>query len=149
VQVFEVGQVNGRPFFSMEYVDGGSLAQLIAREPLPPRRAAEMVETLAEAVHAAHERGIVHRDLKPSNVMMTGGGTPKIAAFGLAKRLGTDSGHTQTGEILGTPSYMAPEQAEGKKDIGPPTDVYALGAMLYELLTSKPPFEGISGLDWL
>jgi hypothetical protein len=149
VQVFEVGQVNGRPFFSMEYVDGGSLAQLIAREPLPPRRAAELVATLAAAVHAAHERGIVHRDLKPSNVMMTGGGTPKIADFGLAKRLGTDSGHTQTGEILGTPSYMAPEQAEGKKEIGPSTDVYALGAMLYELLTNKPPFEGISGLDWL
>jgi mono/diheme cytochrome c family protein len=149
VQVFEVGQVNGRPFFSMEYVDGGSLAQLIAREPLPPRRAAELVETLAEAVHAAHERGIVHRDLKPSNVMMTGGGTPKIADFGLAKRLGADSGHTQTGEILGTPSYMAPEQAEGKKEIGPSTDVYALGAMLYELLTNKPPFEGVSGLDWL
>jgi mono/diheme cytochrome c family protein len=149
VQVFEVGEVNGRPFFSMEYVDGGSLADRITQRPLSPRHAAELIETLARAVHAAHQRGIVHRDLKPSNVMMTGDGVPKIADFGLAKRLGGEPGHTQTGEILGTPSYMAPEQAEGKKEIGPATDVYALGAMLYELLTSKPPFEGTSGLDWL
>jgi mono/diheme cytochrome c family protein len=150
VQVFEVGQVRGRPYFSMEYVGGGSLAQLIARTPLPPRHAAELVETLARAVHTAHERGIVHRDLKPGNVMLADDGTPKIADFGLAKRLGEDSGHTQSGEILGTPNYMAPEQAEGKRDaIGPPTDVYALGAMLYELLTRKPPFDGAGGLDWL
>jgi predicted Ser/Thr protein kinase len=150
VQIFEVGQVRGRPFFSMEFVDGGSLAQLIARQPLSPRRAAEFMETLAQAVHTAHERGIVHRDLKPSNVMITADGTPKIADFGLAKRLDDDSGQTQTGEILGTPNYMAPEQAEGKKDqIGPATDVYALGAMFYELLTTKPPFQGASGLELL
>jgi tRNA A-37 threonylcarbamoyl transferase component Bud32/mono/diheme cytochrome c family protein len=148
VQVYEVGEVKGRPFFSMEFVDGGSLADRITAAPLSPRHAAELIETLARAVHAAHERGIVHRDLKPSNVMMTGG-VPKIADFGLAKRLGDEPGHTQTGEILGTPSYMAPEQAEGKKEIGPATDVYALGAMFYELLTRKPPFEGASGLDWL
>lgn len=150
VQVFQVDEVNGRPFFSMEYVAGGSLADLLLREPLPARRAAELVETLARAVHAAHERGIVHRDLKPSNVMLADDGTPKIADFGLAKRLDDDSGHTQSGEILGTPSYMAPEQAEGKKDeIGPRTDVYALGAILYELLAGKPPFKGSTPLESL
>jgi predicted Ser/Thr protein kinase len=150
VQIFEVGEVNGRPFFSMEYVPGGSLAQQLTRELPLARKAAELLETLARAVHAAHERGIVHRDLKPSNVMLADDGTPKIADFGLAKRLDDDSGHTHTGEILGTPSYMAPEQAEGKKDqIGPHTDVYALGAILYELLAGKPPFQGISPLDSL
>jgi mono/diheme cytochrome c family protein/predicted Ser/Thr protein kinase len=150
VQVFQVGEVNGRPFFSMEYVAGGSLAELLARNPPSARTAAELIETLARAIHAAHERGVVHRDLKPSNVMLTADGTLKIADFGLAKRLDDDSGHTHSGEILGTPSYMAPEQAEGKKDqIGPATDVYALGAILYELLAGKPPFQGTSPLDSL
>jgi serine/threonine-protein kinase len=150
VQIFEIGEVNGRPFFSMEFVSGGSLADLLARQPLPVRRTAELLETLARAVHAAHERGIVHRDLKPANVMLTADGVPKIADFGLAKRLDDDSDHTHTGEILGTPSYMAPEQAEGKKDqIGAATDVYALGAILYELLAGAPPFQGISPLDSL
>jgi serine/threonine protein kinase len=150
VQVFQVGEVNGRPFFSMEYVAGGSLAELLARNPPSARAAAELIETLARAIHAAHERGVVHRDLKPSNVMLSADGTLKIADFGLAKRLDDDSGHTHSGEILGTPSYMAPEQAEGKKDqIGPATDVYALGAILYELLAAKPPFQGNSPLDSL
>ncbi len=150
VQIFEVGQVQDRPFFSMEYVAGGSLAERLANHPLGAREAAQLVETLALAVHAAHERGIVHRDLKPANVMLTIDGTPKIADFGLAKRLDDDSGHTNTGEILGTPSYMAPEQAEGKKDqIGPHTDVYALGAILYELLAGKPPFQGASPIESL
>jgi mono/diheme cytochrome c family protein len=150
VQVFEVGQVNGRPFLAMEYVAGGSLAELLGRQPPSARRAAELVETLARAVSAAHERAIVHRDLKPSNVMLTADGAPKIADFGLAKRLDVDADHTHTGEILGTPSYMAPEQAEGKKDqIGPATDVYALGAILYELLAGRPPFRGTSPLDSL
>jgi serine/threonine protein kinase len=151
VQIFEVGQVNGRPFFAMEFVSGGSLAELLTRKPPGARGAAQLVETLARAVHAAHERGIVHRDLKPSNVMLAADGTPKIADFGLAKRLGDDSGgHTHTGEVLGTPSYMAPEQAEGHKDqIGPHTDVYALGAILYEMLAGKPPFQGASPLDAL
>ncbi len=150
VQVFHVGEVNGRPFFSMEYVPGGSLAERLAHTPLSAHESAALVETLASAVHAAHECGIVHCDLKPSNVMLTSDGTPKIADFGLAKRLDDDSGHTHTGEILGTPSYMAPEQAEGHKDqIGPHTDVYALGAILYELLAGKPPFQGASPLDSL
>src|SRR5262249_20796019 len=148
VQIFEIGKAMGRPFFSMEYVNGGSLADLLARQPIPVRRAAELVETLARAVHSAHDRAIVHRDLKPSNVMLTADGIPKIADFGLAKRLDDDSDHTHTGEILGTPSYMAPEQAEGKKDqISPATDVYALGAILYEMLVGAPPFQGISPLD--
>src|SRR5262249_33848248 len=146
----EVNEVDGRPFFSMEYVPGGSLAQQIARGALTPRRAAELVHTLALAVHAAHDRRIVHRDLKPSNVMLTADGVPKIADFGLVKLLGVESGHTETGDVLGTPSYMAPEQALGKKEqIGPPTDVYALGAILYELLTGQPPFRGTSALDSL
>jgi mono/diheme cytochrome c family protein/predicted Ser/Thr protein kinase len=150
VQIFEVGQVNGRPFFSMEYVDGGSLAQLLARNRPSTRHAAELVSTLAQAIHTAHACGIVHRDLKPSNVMLTAEGTPKIGDFGLAKRLDDDSGRTRTGEVLGTPSYMAPEQATGQKElIGPATDVYALGAILYELLTSRPPFLGTSPLDTL
>jgi serine/threonine protein kinase len=150
VQIFDVGEVNGRPYFSMEYVDGGSLADLLTQQSVSPSRAAELIETLAEAIHAAHVRGVVHRDLKPSNVMLTRDATPKIADFGLAKRLDNDSDHTHTGEILGTPSYMAPEQAEGRKDeIGPATDVYALGAILYELLAGKPPFLGASPVDSL
>lgn len=148
VQVFEVGQVNGRPYFSMEYVAGGSLAQHLAHTPPSARQAAELVETLARAVQAAHERGIVHRDLKPSNVMLTTEGVLKIADFGLAKRLDDNPGHTRTGEVLGTPSYMAPEQAEGRKDlIGVATDVYALGAILYDCLTGSPPFKGATTLD--
>src|SRR5262245_10696807 len=147
VQIYEIGEVNGRPYFSMEYVSGGNLAQLLARGPVSPRRAAELVYTLAQAIHAAHEQGVVHRDLKPANVMLTAAGTPKIADFGLVKRLGEDSGHTRTGEVLGTPSYLSPEQAEGKKEqIGPPTDVYALGAILYEMLAGEPPFRGATAL---
>jgi eukaryotic-like serine/threonine-protein kinase len=150
VQVFEVGQRDGLPFFSLEFVDGGSLARRIAGEPMPARQAAALLETLARAVHHAHTQGIVHRDLKPANVLLTAQGMPKIADFGLAKRLEVDAGQTGTGAILGTPTYMAPEQAQGRtRDIGPPCDIYALGAILYDLLTGRPPFKGESVLDTL
>jgi WD40 repeat protein/predicted Ser/Thr protein kinase len=151
VQIYEVSQEKGQPFFSMEFVAGGSLAdKLRGGLPLQPRPAAQLVETLARAVDHAHRQGIVHRDLKPANVLLTAEGTPKVSDFGLAKHLEMDSGLTQTGAILGSPSYMAPEQASGKAHrVGPGTDVYALGAILYELLTGRPPFQAATVLDTL
>jgi WD40 repeat protein len=148
VQIYEVGQQDGRPFLSLEFVDGGSLARALTGTPLPARRAAQLVETLARAVHAAHQRDIIHRDLKPGNVLLTSDGQPKITDFGLAKQLDAGTGQTQSGAIMGTPSYMAPEQAGGKsKDIGPAADTYALGAILYELLTGRPPFMAETTID--
>jgi serine/threonine-protein kinase len=151
VHIWEVGDLSGRPYFSLEYVDGGSLSRKIAGVPMPPRQAAQMGETLARAMHHAHGHQIVHRDLKPANVLMTADGQPKITDFGLAKRMdGLSSGQTHSGAILGTPSYMAPEQALGKtKEASAVTDVYALGAILYEMLTGRPPFEGETALDTL
>jgi hypothetical protein len=141
VQIYEVSERDGRPYFSLEYVEGGSLAQRLKGIPQPVRPAAELVEILARAVHAAHQRGIVHRDLKPANVLLTADGVPKITDFGIAKRLDDEAGQTQTGAVMGTPSYMAPEQAAGKtKEIGPAADIYSLGAILYQLLTGRPPF---------
>jgi serine/threonine-protein kinase len=148
VQIYEVGEHERLPFFSLELMDGGSLAQRLGGKPLPALPAAHLVETLARAVHAAHQQGILHRDLKPGNVLLTPDGIPKIADFGLAKRLEGASGHTPAGAILGTPSYMAPEQAAGdNRPIGPTADVYALGAILYELLTGRPPFNAATPLD--
>jgi serine/threonine protein kinase len=145
VQVYEIGEHNGLSYFSLEFVDGGSLAEHLHGAPQPPQEAAQMVETLARAVHAAHRRGIIHRDLKPANVLLSSEGISKITDFGLAKQLDVDGGHTQSGAVLGTPNYMAPEQAQGKtKDIGPAADIYALGAILYDLLTGRPPFQGAS-----
>src|SRR5207302_6585195 len=133
VQVHEIGDAGGHPFFSLEFVNGPSLAQTLRDAPLPAGAAAELVETLARAMHYAHQQGIIHRDLKPANVLLTTDGTPKITDFGLAKQLDSASGQTQTGSIMGTPSYMAPEQAAGRtREIGPATDIYALGAILYE-----------------
>jgi WD40 repeat protein/tetratricopeptide (TPR) repeat protein/tRNA A-37 threonylcarbamoyl transferase component Bud32 len=150
VQVHEVGEHAGRPFFSLEFVEGGSLARRLAGAPQPPRPAAALLEALARAVQYAHEQGIVHRDLKPANVLLTSAGAPKITDFGLAKRLDTDSGQTHTGQVMGTPSYMAPEQAAGDvRAIRPAADVHALGAILYELLTGRPPFRGASVLETL
>jgi tRNA A-37 threonylcarbamoyl transferase component Bud32 len=150
VQIYDVGEHDRQPFLAMELVEGESLAQKLARSLLPARQAAALVERLAQAIHAAHERGIVHRDLKPSNVLVTTDGTPKITDFGLAKCLENDAGPTRTGEIMGTPCYLAPEQAAGKsKEVGPAADVYALGAILYECLTGRPPFQGESTLDTL
>jgi WD40 repeat protein/tRNA A-37 threonylcarbamoyl transferase component Bud32 len=150
VQIHEVGEHAGRPYFSMEFVEGGSLAQRPDGGPLPAREAARLVRTLAGALHAAHERGVVHRDLKPANVLLAADGTPKVTDFGLAKRLDGSAGATQSGAILGTPSYMAPEQAAGRgKDVGPHVDVYALGALLYELLTGRPPFRAPTAVETL
>ncbi|HTU20999.1 MAG TPA: serine/threonine-protein kinase [Gemmataceae bacterium] len=149
-QIFEVGDWNGQPYYTMEFVEGGTLAQKCAHAPMAHRQAGHLIEMLARAIHAAHNCGIIHRDLKPSNVLLAADDTPRITDFGLAKRLEGGSGLTQTGEILGTPSYMAPEQAEGRtNEIGPLTDVYALGAILYELLTGRPPFVGVTILDVL
>jgi serine/threonine protein kinase/WD40 repeat protein len=148
VAIYEIGEHKGLPFFSLEYVEGGSLAQQLTGVPQQPRKSAEVMETLARAMHAAHERGIVHRDLKPANVLMTRDGTPKITDFGLAKQMDSEKGQTRTGAVMGTPSYMAPEQAAGRiKEISQRTDVYALGAILYEMLTGRPPFRGESPMD--
>jgi serine/threonine-protein kinase len=141
VQIHDVSELDGRPYFTMEFVDGGSLAQKLARVPQAAAQAAALVVTLAEAVHAAHRSGIVHRDLKPGNVLLTKDGTPKISDFGLARRFESDESMTLTGVRVGTPSYMSPEQAGGKPSaVGPATDIYSLGAILYEMLTGRPPF---------
>jgi eukaryotic-like serine/threonine-protein kinase len=141
VQVYDVGQVGGRPYFTMEFVEGRDLAETIQGTPQPASKAATIVAIVADAIHVAHQRGIVHRDLKPSNVLLATDGTPKVTDFGLARRLEGDRELTLSGSPMGTPSYMAPEQARGDKHaVGPATDVYALGAILYELLTGRPPF---------
>jgi serine/threonine protein kinase/Flp pilus assembly protein TadD len=173
VQIYETGEHEGRPYFSLEFVDGGSLDQRMRESPTTPRAAARLVETLARTMDVAHQRGIVHRDLKPANILLAKLGnqssvlrqretdstslpanhwsrttTPKIADFGLAKRVDEESSQTQSGTILGTPSYMAPEQAGGKnKEIGPAVDIYSLGAILYELLVGRPPFKAGSPID--
>jgi serine/threonine-protein kinase len=149
VQVFEVGEHQGLPFFSLELCPGGGLDGKLNGTPLPPAEAAALVETLARAAHAAHQKGVVHRDLKPANVLLAEDGTPKIADFGLARKL-DEAGQTRTGAVLGTPSYMAPEQARGKgHEAGPAVDTYALGAVLYECLTGRPPFRAATTAETL
>lgn len=143
VQIYEIGETDGLPFFSMEFVDGGSLASRLKNSSPSDMEAARLVEWIARAVHYAHGRGIVHRDLKPANILLTADGVPKIADFGLAKFVSDDPGATASGAVVGTPSYMAPEQAAGNpSEVGPAIDIYALGAVLYELLTGQPPFRG-------
>jgi len=149
VQVYDIAEHDGLPYFSFEFVDGQNLEQKAAGRPLPPGQAAALVETLARAMHHAHQQGIVHRDLKPSNILLAEL-TPKITDFGVAKLLDAERGQTATGDFLGTPHYMAPEQASGhSKESGPAADVYSLGAILYQLLTGRPPFQGASALEIL
>jgi WD40 repeat protein len=144
VQIYSLGEVNGLPFLELEYVDGGSLDRFNGGELWEARRAARLVETLSRAIAEAHRRDLIHRDLKPSNILMTRQGVPKIADFGLVKALDDGGRLTTPGEILGTASYMAPEQASGRIDVGPQADIHALGAILYELVTGRPPFRGPS-----
>jgi hypothetical protein len=147
IQIHEVGEHAGLPYFSLEFCPGGSLAQKLSGTPLPPGEAAALVEQLARAVQAAHDKGILHRDLKPANVLLAEDGTPRITDFGLAKRLDR-AGQTASGAVIGTPSYMAPEQAGGKsKELTATCDVYALGAILYECLTGRPPFRAATPVD--
>jgi WD40 repeat protein len=155
VQIYEVGEAGGQPYFSLELVEGGTLDGKLTGKPMAARQAAALVETLARAVHHAHQKGVLHRDLKPANVLLTPDGTPKIADFGLVKFVAGEGGQgavrtaaTRSGAIIGTPSYMAPEQAGAKGHaIGPPADVWALGAILYECLTGRPPFRAETPLD--
>ena len=149
-QIYHIGDCDGQVFYEMEFLEGGSLESKLDGTPWPAQKAAAMLDALAKGVGLAHQQAIIHRDLKPGNVLMDADGTPKIADFGLAKALNVQSGLTQTDSILGSPSYMAPEQAGGHaKDVGPAADVYALGAILYELLTGRPPFKGATLLETL
>ena len=148
VQIYEVGEHDSLPHFSLEFVDGAPLDRALAGKPQKPVDAARLVETLSRAMHFAHAHSILHRDLKPANVLLTSDGVPKITDFGLAKKLEGDSGQTKDGSIMGTPSYMAPEQARGEmKNLGPSADIYSLGAMLYEMLVGRPPFLGTTPFE--
>jgi serine/threonine protein kinase len=148
VPVYEVGEQSGRPYFTMKYIEGTTLARRLADGPLPAREAAELLAQVARAVDYAHQRGILHRDLKPSNILIDAQGHAHVTDFGLAKRVADDMGLTRSGAILGTPSYMAPEQAAGTRgQVGPASDVYSLGTILYAMLTGRPPFQAATPVD--
>jgi serine/threonine protein kinase/lipoprotein NlpI len=149
VPIYEVGEHEGRPYFSMKLIEGGDLRQHLARFINDPHAIARLLATVARAVHHAHERGILHRDLKPANILLDARGEPHVTDFGLAKRVQHDSGLSQSGRIVGTPSYMAPEQASGQKGLTTAADVYSLGAILYSLLTERPPFRAEMPLETL
>ncbi len=148
VQIYEVGEAGETPYFTLEFVEGGTLARRMAKQMLTTSESAKMMLTLSQAMAYAHQRGVIHRDLKPANILVTNEGAPKIADFGLARRTDDVSHLTIDGTILGTPNYMSPEQASGKQaEIGPLSDVYTLGAILYEMLTGRPPFKGASAWE--
>ena len=148
VPIYEVGEADGQHYFSMAYIDGQSLSERIKQGPMPPRLAAELTRKVAEAIAYAHDQGIVHRDLKPANVLLDANDRPHVTDFGLAKRLSADEQLTSTGQILGTPGFMAPEQAAGRVgDVREAADIYALGALLYALLTGRPPFQADNPVD--
>jgi serine/threonine protein kinase len=147
VQLYDVGESGGQPWFSLELVEGGSLADQLDGTPWPGRKAARLVRTLARAIHHAHQHNVIHRDLKPANVLLAEDGSPRITDFGLARQLDSSGCQTPSDAVLGTPSYMAPEQAGQARHVGPAADVYSLGAILYELLTGQPPFQGATTLD--
>lgn len=148
VPVYEVGEQLGRPYFTMKFIEGSTLARRLADGPLPAREAATLLAEVAHAVDYAHQRGILHRDLKPSNILIDAQGHAHVTDFGLAKRFADDAGLTRSGAILGTPSYMAPEQAAGNRgQVGPASDVYSLGTILYAMLTGRPPFQAATPVD--
>jgi tRNA A-37 threonylcarbamoyl transferase component Bud32 len=148
VAIHEVGEHGGQHYFSMDYVEGQSLAELVREAPLPPHRAARYVQIAAEAIHYAHQQGTLHRDLKPSNVLIDRFDQPRVTDFGLARRIDAEKGLTASGAVLGTPSYMPPEQASADRGrLGPASDVYSLGAVLYELVTGRPPFRAATPID--
>ncbi len=150
VSIFEVGEYKGHPFYSMRYIEGTTLAKRLEAGPIPPREGAQILLRVAEAVQAAHVRGVLHRDLKPSNILIDLAGKPHVSDFGLAKRLEGNQTMTHTGAILGTPCYMSPEQAAGSRgDVGPVSDVWSLGAILYQVLVDRPPFQASSPMDTL
>ena len=150
VPVFEIGEQDGQHYFSMGYIEGESLADQVAKSPLTPQRAASLLSRISEAMAYAHNRGVIHRDLKPANVLIDATGQPKVTDFGLAKKTEANSDLTGTGQILGTPAFMPPEQASGKVDeVGPLADVYSMGAILYCLLTGRPPFQAANPMDTL
>ena len=148
VPVYDVGDVDGRPFFSMKFIEGQTLAQRLQSGPLPQREAATLVASLARAIGLAHRQGILHRDLKPSNILLSADGTPMITDFGLAKQVGAKVDLTRSGMLVGTPAYMSPEQAGGRRaSVGPATDIYSLGCVLYAALTGRPPFVADSPME--
>ncbi|HUE69534.1 MAG TPA: serine/threonine-protein kinase [Pirellulaceae bacterium] len=148
VPVYEVGEIDARPYFTMKYISGTTLAQRLADGPMQPRESALLLSAVARAVDFAHQRGILHRDLKPSNILLDDDGRPHVTDFGLAKQVADAASLTRTGAILGTPAYMAPEQAAGARgQVGPHSDVYSLGVILYAMLTGRPPFQAASPVD--